>query len=179
MASEFIKPFSRLFKYSFQKSPTQTGRNSALGIVLTKAISDTYPNLAIDYSKVVVAKGSLDQVHNPAAVSIEVGKLRFNWTVDLSMGDTMDKAILVVYHAESGKLFFTLDGATRESGESVLDLPYFSGKQVHTWISFRSPEGQLIADSTYTGIVEVSNRLIKPGHSQSNTVHFPNRKQIS
>ena len=40
-------------------------------------------------------------------------------------------------------------------GTGSLKIPAFFGKQVHTWISFRSADHQLKANSVYTGLIEV------------------------
>lgn len=157
LATAFFGGFTPLVNSSFKSTPKLTARNTALGIVLTQAIGGVYPNLFIDYSMVLVAKGSLKKADNPVVISPAAGKLRFNWTDNAGMGNAiaLDMAILVAYSGDTNDVLFTLDGASRASGESQLDVPYFSGKLVHTWISFRSPDGKLTADSMYTGTVQV------------------------
>lgn len=158
LAASFLRTFTSLLESSFQRIPGQTGRNSAVSNMLTQAIGGIYPNLAIDFSMVQVAKGSLKKAANPVATSTEPGKLRFSWTDNTGLGNasTQDKAILVAYCEELNDVLFTVDGAERATGASLLDVPYFSGKQAHTWISFHSPDGQKIADSTYTGVVVIA-----------------------
>jgi hypothetical protein len=157
MASDFIGAFSPLFNTSYQRSEKKTGRNAALSNVIAMAIVGDYPNFSIDYSKVVIAKGSLKKGDNPTASSVSAGKLLFTWADNSGMGTATegDKAILVAYCPETNDAIFTVSGPNRLAATAELDMPFFSGKRVHTWIAFRSPDGKLTANSVYTGEVQV------------------------
>jgi hypothetical protein len=157
LATEFLSAFTALVNVSFQRSAGQTAPNVALSHLLTQAIGGIAPNLSVIPGLVMVAKGSLKKADNPVTDSIVAGKLRFSWTDNTGLGNAtgMDKAILVAYEPVSGDVQFTVNGADRSSGVAELDTPQFSGRQVHTWISFRSPDGRLKADSFYTGMVTV------------------------
>jgi hypothetical protein len=158
LATSFIGAFTPLFETSFQQTAGQTGRNAALANLVTQAIGGVYPNLLIEHSLAMVAKGSLKKADNANADSPAPGKLRFSWTDNTGLGNATanDKAILVAYCPETNDVAFTIEGGIRQTGEFELDVPSFSGKQVHTWISFRSAKGKLTADSVYAGAVTVS-----------------------
>ncbi len=158
LATKFFRRFTRLLKITFQRVKGQSGRSTAFGKALNAAITGIYPNFSIDYPKVVVAMGKLEPALFAVAVSNDPGKLRFSWTDNslLAGANPFDNAILVAYCEELGYLVYTLIGATRVTGSSELDVPHFSGKNVQTWMSFRSPDGSLTADSVYTGMVLVS-----------------------
>jgi hypothetical protein len=155
MASKFFRRFTDLFNATFQEVLGQSGRTLAFQATLKEAITGTYPNFAIDYSKVLVAQGRL-QTSLDAYVEAEAGAVRFHWSSDLLPGQNgFDNSILVVYCPEVDSLYYTLIGAPRSAGTSLLNVPFFAGKDVHTWLSFRSPDGQYKADSVYTGTVMV------------------------
>jgi hypothetical protein len=50
---------------------------------------------------------------------------------------------------------YTLNGPNRSSGQAMLDVSQFSGKNVETWLGFISADGKEIANSLYTGQVAV------------------------
>jgi hypothetical protein len=158
LANKFFKRFTRLFRVSFEDMIGQTQRGTAFRTLLTEAIVGTYPAFTVDYSKVLVAKGNLEQAVNPAVVSNAPGMLDFTWT-DSSAdtdADPHDVAILVAYCEELNMLIYTVNGPKRLAETADLSVPYFSGKQVQTWIAFRSADSRSAADSIYTGAVLVS-----------------------
>ena len=158
LANKFFKRFTRLLRVSFEGEIGNTQRGAAFRTMLKEAITGTYPNFSVDYSKVQVAKGGLEPAQSPAVVSNAPGKLSFNWTDNslLMHADPHDVAILVAYCEEMNALIFSLNGSKRLEEVSELDVPYFTGKEVQTWIAFRSLDAKKAADSIYTGAVMVS-----------------------
>ena len=116
-----------------------------------------YPDLIIDYSKLPVAKGKINAAFNPAVESLQPGSVQFTWNDNslLQQASPNDNAILVVFCEEMQELLYKLNGAERSAMQDEIDVSYFSGKQVHTWISFISPDKRNAADSIYTGMVTV------------------------
>ncbi len=157
MGIRFIKSLSPLLAISYQATSGKTNKNVALSQLMAQAVGGVYPNVFIDYSKVVVAKGSLKKADNPSVAAPAAGTLRFNWSDNTVLGNATatDKAILVAYCPDKEDCLFTVDGGNRSQGIGMLDVSFFSGKEVHTWISFRSADGKLAADSIYIGSVLV------------------------
>ena len=157
MGIRFTRALSQLLTVSYQDTGSTTSRNNALKDLMAQSIGGVYPNLTINFGTVLVARGSLKKADNPAVAAGAAGKLNFSWsdTSGLGNGTSSDKAILAAYCPEIGEFMFSVDGATRADVEATLDVRFFSGKEVHTWISFRSADGKLVADSTYLGTVMV------------------------
>lgn len=157
MSIRLVKAMGSLLSISYQEAPGKTVKNVALSQVLAQAIGGNYPDLFIEYSQVQVAKGSLKKADNPSVDVPAPGVLRFNWSDAATLGNAnaTDKAILVMYCPETGDTIYSADAFTRSQGTGTLDVSFFSGKQVHTWISFRSADGMKTADSTYTGTILV------------------------
>lgn len=153
----FIRALSQLLTVSYQDTGSTTSRNAALKDLMAQSIGGVYPDYTISYGTVLVARGSLKKADNPAVAAGTAGKLNFSWTdtSGLGNGTSSDKAILAAYSPEIGEFMFSVDGATRSDGSAILDVRFFSGKEVHTWISFRSADGKIVADSTYLGTVMV------------------------
>ncbi len=160
MVSDFLNTIAALVRISFSGfAVNQTGRNHALAYMLNNAITGTYPNNTIDYSQVLVARGSkLPNAGSPAAASTNPGVIAFNWLDNSGLGDALasDKAILVAHCPELNQSVFTLDGPARSALTATLDVPDFAGKEVHTWISFISDDQKQVASSLYTGSMMVT-----------------------
>jgi hypothetical protein len=152
-----VKSMASLLSISYQQVPGKTEKNVALSQILGQAMGGVYPDLFIDFSQVQVAKGSLKKADNPSVDVPASGTLRFNWSTAAMLGNAspLDNAILVAFCPETDDTVYSADQFTRSEGTGTLDVSYFSGKQVHTWISFRSADGVKTADSTFTGTILV------------------------
>lgn len=157
LALEFIRAMNFLLDTSYEQSAGKTNKNLALKQLLEQSIGGVYPDLFIDYGTVYVAKGSLKKADNPQVAAGEPGKLNFSWSDTSGLGNATseDKAILVAYCPQMGDFMFNVNAAARSQGSDILDVRFFSGKEVHTWISFRSANGKQAADSVYTGSLMV------------------------
>ncbi len=159
LAINFVNKMRELLQVSFKDfNDNKMGTNSAASYVMKNAVIGEYPNLAIDYSYVLVARGDLPNVIIAAAASTEPGKISFTWTDNAGRGIAKkdDKAILVAY-CEEKKLFYSKykDGASRSDGLDELETKGLSGKTVQTWLSFISANKKDVAPSVYTGEVIV------------------------
>ncbi len=155
LAHQLFRRFTTLFQSSFEDTNGQTGRGQAIRHLLDNAILGDFPNFSVDYSKVLVAKGGLINVLGSGVVSDAPGMLRYSWTdsaVRLKANPT-DVAILVAYCEELNLVMYTVTGPTRIAMSAELEMPFFSGKEVQTWIAFRSEKGDRVSDSSYTGAV--------------------------
>ena len=159
-ANSLVHEFREFFYLSFEKEFGQSQASSAMKCLLNGVIVGEHPNLSVDYNKLLVAKGSLPAAAEAVANSGEPGMINFSW-VDNSNHIEPGKypwthhSILVAYSEEMKELMYDLNGPRRAVGAGSLKIPAFFGKEVHTWISFRSADHQLKANSVYTGLIEV------------------------
>ena len=161
LGMRFIQAMGPLVNISYQSGYGKTTKNAALSRLLSQAIGGQYPDLYMDYSQVEIARGDLKKAANPAVELTEAQQFRFTWTDNTGMGNAAakDRAILVVYCPETNDLIWTTDGGTRGEGQGLLDGKLLMksinnrGFSLHTWLSFRSPDGKRVADSCYTGVV--------------------------
>jgi hypothetical protein len=155
---KFIKSMAALFKVTFRDYAVGiTQQNYGFRYTVDHVLTGTYPNFGLNYSKALVAQGSLPNGGNPSAANGAPGEIRWNWTDNSNNGiaKSEDKAILVAYCEELNQCEFKLPGAIRQAATDSLQVVAFSGKQVQTWISFISDDGN-IATSVYTGAVNVN-----------------------
>ena len=134
-----------------------TGVNSALSHTLKNAITGVYPNYTIDYSKVLLAKGALPAAENAHAVAGPAGMVAFSW-FDNSATDkaqATDKAVLIAYCEALNTCVYSMTVAQRSAAAGTLAVPGYSGKTVQTWMGFLSADGKRIANTVFTGQVNV------------------------
>lgn len=156
LATKFFKSFTGLLKDSYEPAKDQSQRNEAFKNTIENAIIGDYPNYQLDYNKIRVSKGKL-KIPLEAYVEAATGAVRFNWHPLAIPGQAEgnDRSILIVYCPEIDYLVYTIAGAERSVGTSLYNVPYFAGKDVHTWMAFISPDGKYRSDSVYTGTVMV------------------------
>lgn len=133
-----------------------TGKNKAIGHMVKKAISGTYPDFTVIYSKVMVSQGNLLNAFD-AKTAAEREAIQFTWTNNstASNADDSDKVLMVAYCPEFNCTVYRI-GAARSTGNDALQMPGFSGRLMHTWVSFISADEENMATSLYTGQVTVT-----------------------
>lgn len=129
-------------------------------------ITGTYPNLEIAYDQVLLSKGALKPVQNWKVTENRAG-LQYNWDTDSQMAwpDATDQVMLLAYFPEQKKVFYTLFGNTRLSGNDFLEIPpSLQGKHMETYMSVISADRKQLSDSIYTGSFnseKTKNKLLK------------------
>ena len=159
LISSFLQPISTLVNLGYKNVATNvTGYNAATSQIFGSAITGTYPDFGIDFSKVLISKGILSIPSNVSLSSPASGKIRVNWDNNSGSGvsNTTDKAIILVVNPETLLNYYTTSGDTRNSGGQTLDLVDFKGQEVHIWMAFISEDGNTLSTSVYAGSIEVT-----------------------
>ena len=158
VAGKFSQSMNDLLTLGFKDQAIKmTGKNYGQSLILRDAITGTYPDFQIDYSKVLLSKGKLPRIKKSVTAPEANGILKFTWTNDAGnkLAKANDQAILIAYCPEENETEYAF-GAARDAGTGTLDLAEFSGKKVHTWLSFMSANGKLLANSVYCGEVTIT-----------------------
>lgn len=159
MATGFLQPISALINIGYKSlAVRQTAFNVATSQLLAEAITGIYPDLTIDYPKVLISKGNLTGPWGPAATSA-ASKVNVTWQDNSASGTAKptDKAILLVYNPEKSQYVFTTNGDDRSSLADSLDLPGdFVGDTVHVWIAFISADKKTVSTSLYISEVVIA-----------------------
>lgn len=157
---KFLQPLTDFLKVGFKLYAIKmTQFNSAMSYNLNNAITGTYPNFTIDYTKALVSRGSLVGAAGAAAASSSAGVVEFTWSDNSGSGNVLgtDKALLVVYNATKGYAVYDTAGASRATQAQNLTVPSdFSGDSVEAFIGFVSEDGKEVANSVYIGSVTVA-----------------------
>jgi hypothetical protein len=157
-ASEFVLSLSALSAVINRHSNKNICLSSLMAHTYKNAITSTSALYAVDYPKVLVTHGNLPR-GELAHTKASMGNILFSWAGNSKFRKVRknDKAILVAYSEALNKCIFTIGIARRWEEEATLEVPQFHEHEVHTWLSFISPDEKSIANSTYAGAVTLSD----------------------
>ena len=137
------------------KEANKYPNNLALSFNKKYALQGEYPDIAMHYSKVLVAQGSLQPAQNPAVQLVAEG-LKFSWDAGdwVDWPERLHQVMLLAYFPTIGKAVYMVNGAKSIAGTEILPLTEkLRGEYMETYISFISVPGNQVADSVYTGRV--------------------------
>ena len=150
---KFIASLTKLFSITFNdRSGVSTGPNNAFQYNYAKALGGVYPTFTLDYSKVLISKGTLAAAKAPTVV-VNAEELKFSWTDNSASANAnaTDKCIMVVHCPEMDLSIYKTGGAARTAGTDTIDVEQFSGKTVQTWLAFMNADENEVSISNYTG----------------------------
>jgi hypothetical protein len=156
VCNEFTRAFSRsgFFAKTFPGyGDTGTGYNRATSAIMNLAITGFYPDIALDYPKVLISKGPLPGAEDPAAFLAQTDTIHFTWTNNSWKGTAKpnDKVIVAAYFLTRKQAVFSIGDAVRSKGEVSLFVGNRPGEICETWIGFLSHNEKDAANSSYCG----------------------------
>lgn len=153
--SEFLSPLSPVVSLYFGRTGgVASRRNQAMSYHMREAVEYVEPDFDILYNKVMISKGDLVGVQNPAIVPQAGRKLAISWEDNSGQGSAKpdDKLVVVVYALTAGLYYTDLNVGRRNAVAKTITLPdYFAGLAVHTWVTFASEDDKSYASSVYLG----------------------------
>jgi hypothetical protein len=153
LATDMVSNMSDLFKITYKSYEQQmTARNKAVSGIVNDAITGTYPDFRIDFSKVLISKGKLHTQLSPS-MAVSAGILTWQWKYDgrQTGANGKDRSIVVAFCPFFNHCLYVVYGPERESNTATLDVVPFMGQTIHTWLSFITEDGGKVSDSIYTG----------------------------
>lgn len=140
--------------------------NAATSYNYHNGITGEYPDLAYDFSGLLVSRGKLTAVDNATCTSPEESKVAIRWADNTGAGNasSSDTAILLVFNPEKTRSVYLLQGAIRRDGVLEMDVPNdFRGCEVHCYLGFADfgnlVTGQskdYVSNSVYAGSVTIT-----------------------
>ncbi len=155
---DFLRTLISFLNITYDSVAVQmTGFNKAFSYNVKNAISGTYPDLKIDYSRVQVGSGELPNAQSPTVIVSSEGHITFSWTYDKTVALTRptDQAFVAIYCEEKKMWDYELNPASRKAGSCTIDVTKYLGKKVQTYIGFISNDGKAATDSLYTGSLQL------------------------
>lgn len=146
---EFLK-----FGFSAVAAPTKQGHtNHSISVNKEKAVKGAYPHLETDFSKLIVAQGTVAMPKNPV-VNVVNNNLEYSWEADMKAegAENSDQVMLLAYFPESQKAIVMASGARRTVEMEVLEIPISEkNRAVETYIAFVSDDRKNASNSVYMG----------------------------
>ncbi|MGY4383407.1 hypothetical protein ACVWYN_000426 [Pedobacter sp. UYP24] len=161
IAQGFLKRIKALINIGYQKfTDGISPMNAATSYTLKYAITGVSPNYTIDYSKVVVSAGDLDQPYNPGMIMSTPAEIKFNWDAQveaqMDYGKNTDTVTFLVFCPILNKFTKVSNVVPRSALTYTLSVPAeFSGELVHAWMVLTSVDGKEVSESYYMGPLTV------------------------
>jgi len=154
---KFLQPMVEFIRVGFKLYAVKmTQFNNAMSYNLHNAITGTYPDYTIDFSKALVSRGSLTGATDASVASLSATSMELSWSDNSGTGAALatDKSLLLAYHTDTGTVVYNTAGASRTTGVHALTVPSeLSGGTFETFIGFISEDGSLVSNSVYVGSV--------------------------
>ena len=154
---EWLAPFYAYVTVGFRNyAKDKTEINAAFSANYRTACVGTYPDLSIDYHKVVFAKGSLPGLFNvSAAYTAGSDSVILNWERNYNDNSSFDDQIMLVVYSRDLKIADGfVGGVNRTDLTCSLKLkPKLTGKVLDVWVCAISLNGKKVSDSEYLGRV--------------------------
>lgn len=164
---EFVKAVNFFtnqgFKIKAKGFIGKTAQNMAVSYNMLNAIQGIAPDNSLDYSKIRVSEGKIE---NPANIQVVLDgdKLKYTWDThaDGNYFQNAQQAMLLVYYPEVKLAKMLLSSARRREGVDYLPLhiPYNHLQQPtatygETYIAFVADDREAISTSVYTGRIDL------------------------
>ena len=151
---DFLKPITAYVRTGYKTyASKQTAFNAAMSYIVKNAVSGAFPNYALDFSRVLVSRGSLTQPSSPN-VSMSAGRATITWNDNSGQGDAQptDVAMPLAFNSDKGEAVFSTAATTRADQSAELNFPAdWNGDTVELYIGFASADGINVANSIYLG----------------------------
>jgi len=144
-----LRPLTAVLRVGWKRYAThQSAFNAATAHTLANAIVGTFPNLQIDYAKVMISKGSLTALETPA-ISSSGGNLTVSWDNNSGIGNAQatDKLLLAFINPAKNETIVRFNETERSEESFDLNLSRWVGDRIHVYIGFASEDGKEVSDS--------------------------------
>lgn len=136
-------------------SNNQTSMNRAMSLNIKEAVTGTFPDLEIDWEKLIFSQGNLATGSNASADLSVAGTVTITWqnSQGASNSSDTDGAIVLLSNTDRDEVVYNLYGASRVDGQVDVDIPQeWTGENIACYLSFRSETGKDVADNQFLGI---------------------------
>ncbi len=167
IVKSFIADVSDFINVGFRQDvagTTKIPENGAVSYNLKHAVVGQYPDLSLDYSKVLLCKGKLAGPKN-ASAALEGEILKFKWEVSTNWGsrDRRNQVMVLAYYPVSKKANYWLSGARISEGVEQIQVRTqetpsrnkLVDEYLEAYIAFISDDRQQVSDSVYLGRIAV------------------------
>ena len=101
-----------------------TELNAAMSYNLKSGITGTWPSYTVDYTKLIFAKGNLDNVYSPS-MSFQDTEMELAWSDNSGIGNAKatDKVMILIYNATKNESKVDTNVADRNERTASMSVP--------------------------------------------------------
>jgi hypothetical protein len=151
---EWLLPFFPYVTIGFKNYAfRRTEINAAFSAVYQQATLGAYPNLSIDYSKVVLSKGSLPPLYQVQMQRDAPDTVSLTWQRNYNDNSSFDDHVMLVLYSRDLKITDGfIGGVKRTDMQCRFQLnPKLVGQSLDVYVSAVSLNGKRVSDSEYLG----------------------------
>jgi hypothetical protein len=130
---------------------TKNQHNVATSNNMRYALKGSYPDIEVDYSKVIVSKGKLPIAQTATAIVTE-SDITVSWEYDKKLDFSLrnDRLMALFFYPKTNSAIYFLSGAERSAGAQVFDIPaYESEGNPEIYVSFFAEDRLTVSDSIW------------------------------
>jgi len=153
MMSIVLKYINSGFSFAV-KGTNKKPFNEAVSCNFKNATTGVYPEITLDYSKILVSKGSLAPALNPLIVRWPDG-LEFKWEMQAPgpIYIDNDRAMLLIYFPVQQECLCVLTGAERKECRQFVALePDYLEREMQAYIAFIANDRTGVSDSVWVAV---------------------------
>lgn len=152
---DLLRPMADFIKVSFKleaEGTTKNPHNLATSYNKKQALTGEYPNIKVDYTKVILSNGHLEMANDLKISKAEEG-INLSWNKSSTKNGFYDDILMVmISHPDKKQASTYLNAAKRGDGSCFIPLNGWKlTSQMEVYICFKSANGTLISDSAYVG----------------------------
>ncbi|MEJ7558205.1 MAG: DUF6266 family protein [Pedobacter sp.] len=154
VVNAFLKPIKGLINLGFlfeAEGTTKNQYNVATSYILLNALKGKFPNISIDYDKVMISAGKLKPISNPS-VSKSSQSIRLDWTYDSNteFANRNDRTMILLIFSNGDEPIYFLSGSLRSEENQIIDLgPKSLSGSFHIYVCFFAEDRASVSDSKY------------------------------
>ncbi len=154
LTAQTLRPLLGYLRIGFKNEAVRkSAYNAAFSYTIRNAISGNFPDYEIDYSKMLVARGTLESAEN-IAVSAADGAFTFTWDDNsgLFTAKATDIAMPLVWNTTKKLAIYGTNPASRAEGSTTMTVPKsWATDSCVLYLAFVSVDGEKVSDSLYLG----------------------------
>ncbi|ACU03144.1 DUF6266 family protein [Pedobacter heparinus] len=131
----------------------KTALNAAYSRNFHQAVTGVYPNLGVDYTKMVISAGDLPGLNNPVMALTAPDVIGLTWAHNTDARAAFDDQLMLMLYCPALKLADGFIGGVKRIDERLVYrfLPALVGKTLEVYLGLTSLNRKKIADSVYLG----------------------------
>ncbi|EDM36924.1 hypothetical protein PBAL39_18659 [Pedobacter sp. BAL39] len=153
---DFVRAVNSFIKVSFAleaQGTTKNAHNLATSYVKKHALTGQYPNMRVDYSKVILSNGAVP-VTPASSITKVKGGVTISWQTDdkIHWSNQNDMVMVLLYLPGKRMSIPMFNAAKRKDGQVYIPLrDSFANEPMEAFMCFKTADGTEISNSIYLG----------------------------